>query len=333
VTQTSIAEIDSSGYLRAMTARPNPMNTAPSAAGSTPRDWRPLGAALVSVILWSSAFVGIRAASQTISAGGLALGRLLIGTVLLGLLLARRGAVRPTRRDLALLFVAGVLWFAIYNVALNSAERVVDAGTAAMIINIAPLMVMGLAAAFLKERMTPGLLTGGAVAFAGVVVIGLATTSGNTSLWGILLCVAATAASSAGLIAQKPVLARQSALQVTWTCCAVGALCCLPYAPALARDLRGAALADVGWMIYLGVFPTSVAFTTWAYALARGTAGRLAATAYLVPPITIALSWLVLDEVPKLAAVLGGVLCLAGVIFARRPAPAPVTAPSRPATP
>jgi drug/metabolite transporter (DMT)-like permease len=286
-------------------------------AAATP-GWRPLAAALVSVCLWSSAFIGIRVATREITPGALALGRLVIGSLILGALLLRRGAVHLTRRDLGLLCIAGLLWFGLYNVALNTAERVVDAGTAAMVINIAPLMIMALAAIFLKERLTSGLLAGGAVAFAGVIVIGLATTSGNAPLWGVLLCVVATASSAAGVVAQKPVLARLSALQVTWTCCTIGALCCLPYAPALMRDLRAASPADLAWIGYLGVFPTSVAFTTWAYALARGTASRLAALAYLVPPITIGMSWVILGEVPKALAVLGGVLCLGGVIFARR---------------
>ena len=282
------------------------------------RDWRPLVAALVSVCLWSSAFVGIRAATRTIAPGALALGRLVIGSVLLGVLLWSRGSVRPTRRDLGLLGIAGLLWFGLYNVALNTAEQVVDAGTAAMVINVAPLMVMALAALFLHERLARGLLIGGAVAFVGVIVMGFATTSGNAPLRGVLLVVVATAASAAGLVAQKPVLSRLSALQVTWTCCVIGAICCLPYAPALVRDLRTASVADLAWMGYLGVFPTSIAFTTWAYALARGTASRLAATAYLVPPITIGMSWLILDEVPRAVAVLGGALCLIGVIVARR---------------
>ena len=97
--------------------------------------------------------------------------------MLLGLLLWRRGTLRPTRRETGLLVVAGLLWFGLYNVALNTAERVVDAGTAAMVVNIAPLMIMALAALFLRERLTSGLLAGGAVAFAGVIVIGLATMS------------------------------------------------------------------------------------------------------------------------------------------------------------
>jgi drug/metabolite transporter (DMT)-like permease len=61
-----------------------------------------------------------------------------------------------------------------------------------------------------------------------------------------------------------------------------------------------------------------VAFTTWAWALARGSAGRLVMTAYLVPPVTIVLSWLILGEVPGVVAVLGGALCLTGVVIARR---------------
>jgi drug/metabolite transporter (DMT)-like permease len=157
---------------------------------------------------------------------------------------------------------------------------------------------------------------GGAVAFVGVVIIGLATMSGN-ALWGGV-CVLATASSPRATWRRNPCW-RASPLQVTWICCLIGALCCVPYAPALARDLRAAAPADLAWMIYLGVFPTSVAFTTWAYALARGTASRLVATAYLIPPITIAMSWAMLGEVPTAAALFGGALCLAGVIFARRP--------------
>jgi drug/metabolite transporter (DMT)-like permease len=71
-------------------------------------------------------------------------------------------------------------------------------------------------------------------------------------------------------------------------------------------------------MGYLGAFPTAVAFTTWAYALARTDAGRLGATTYLVPPISVLLGWALLSETPPLAALAGGVLCLIGVALSRR---------------
>jgi len=278
----------------------------------------PLLAALVSVVLWAAAFVGIRAAGRSFSPGPLALGRLALGSVLLGAVVLSRPTIRPTKRELALLVLAGLLWFGVYQVVLNEAERRVDAGTAAMLVLVAPIFIVALAAVFLKERTTPNLLLGGALAFAGVVVIGLATSSRSASLVGAILCIVAALASAIGVVAEKPVLDRMSALQVTWICCTVGALFCLPYAPQLVREWRVAPTSGVTWLLFLGVFPTSIAFTTWAYALARGSAGRLAATAYLVPPITIVMSWLILGEFPTVVAVLGGALCLVGVVIARK---------------
>ena len=282
------------------------------------RNRLPLLAALVSVVLWSAAFVGIRVAGRSFSPGSLALGRLAVGTVLLGTLAWSRPLVRLSRRELGLLVLAGLLWFGVYNVLLNEAERRVDAGTASMLVLIAPILIIALAAAFLKERATPSLLAGGGLAFAGVLVIGFATSTGQATIIGVILCLIAALASAIGVVAEKPVLSRVSALQVTWICCTVGMLFCLPYVPVLVRELRVAPAEGVGWLLFLGVFPTTIAFTTWAYALARGSAGRLAATAYLVPPITIGMSWIILGEIPKLIAVLGGALCLVGVYIARK---------------
>jgi drug/metabolite transporter (DMT)-like permease len=294
---------------------------------------KPLIAALVSVVLWSAAFVGIRAAGRSFSPGPLALGRLVLGSVLLGAVVLSRPTVRPTRRELALLVLAGVLWFGVYQVLLNEAERRVDAGTASMLVLIAPIFIVALAGVFLKERTTPNLLVGGALAFAGVVVIGLATSTHSASLVGVILCLLAALASAIGVVAQKPVLARISALQVTWTCCTVAALVCLPFAPQLVQEWRVAPRSGVSWLLFLGVFPTSVAFTTWAYALARGSAGQLAATAYLVVPTTIVMSWLMLGEAPRLIAVLGGAVCLVGVAIARKAPAVRASAPAPPAPP
>ncbi len=74
----------------------------------------------------------------------------------------------------------------------------------------------------------------------------------------------------------------------------------------------------MGWVVYLSVFPTAVAFTTWAYALSRTTAGRMGATTYLVPPLAVLMGWMVLGEVPPALALLGGALCLVGVAVSRR---------------
>jgi drug/metabolite transporter (DMT)-like permease len=275
-------------------------------------------AALLTVLVWSSAFIGIRVAGEDISAGALTLGRLLAGATALGLVVARRPEPLPPRADLPRLLVCGLLWFAAYNVLLNAGEQRVDAGTAAMLVHVGPVLIAVLAGLLLGEGFPRSLLAGCAVAFAGAVVIGLATSGGGVDAgWGAMLCLAAAVAYAGGVIAQKPLLERSSALQITVLACVIGAVACLPFAPQLVDQL-GAAPADaIAWTLYLGVFPTALGFTTWAYALRRTSAGRMGATTYLVPPVAILLGWLLLAEVPPALALGGGALCLAGVAISR----------------
>ncbi|MGY1663423.1 DMT family transporter [Geodermatophilus sp. SYSU D00705] len=278
-----------------------------------------LAAVVVTLLAWASAFVGIREVGADLSPGALALGRLTVGTAVLGVLwaLAGRAWVRPTGREWGLLAVCGVGWFGVYNLALNAAERHLDAGTTAMLVNVGPILIAVLAGLLLGEGFPRRLLAGIAVAFAGVLLIGLATRGADAEVLGVVFCLVAAVTYAAGVVAQKPVLRRLPPLQVTLTACAVGALCCLPWAGALAGELARAPAASVAGMVYLGVVPTALAFSTWAYALARMDAGTLGVTTYLVPPLVVVLGWLLLDEVPPVLAVAGGAVCLAGVALAR----------------
>lgn len=272
----------------------------------------------VTVALWASAFVAIRHVGDAVAPGPLTLGRCAVASFALGVLLLRRGMRRPTGRDWVRLVVCGVLWFALYNVALNAAEQRLDAGTAAMLVNLAPVLVAVLGGVLLAEGFPGRLMLGVLVAFCGVVAIGVSTSSGTADLVGVALCLASAVAYAVSVVVQKPLLSRLPALQVTWMACTIGAVVCLPFTPDLVHDVRSSDASALGWVVYLGLMPTAVGFTTWAYALARSSAGRLASTTYLVPPLTIALGSLLLGEVPPLLAVLGGAVCLLGVAIARR---------------
>jgi drug/metabolite transporter (DMT)-like permease len=277
-----------------------------------------LAAALVTVLLWASAFVAIRDAGDEISAGPLSLGRLVVASVALGLLVVVRREALPPRADVPRLVLCSLLWFAAYNVILNTAEQSVDAGTAAMLVNTGPIIIAVLAGLFLGEGFPRSVVAGCAIAFAGAVVIGVATAeNGVDAGWGAALCLVAAAAYAGAVVVQKPLLERTSGLVITALACAIATVACLPFAPDLVHDVRGASASAVVWTIYLGAFPTAIGFTTWAYALRRTTAGRAGATLYLVPPVTVLMGWILLSEVPPALALAGGALCLAGVFVAR----------------
>ncbi|WP_234314910.1 DMT family transporter [Streptomyces sp. NRRL F-5135] len=291
----------------------------PPVSGPAPKAWLPVAAAGVTVLLWASAFVSIRSAGAAYSPGALALGRLLTGALVLGVFcLVRREGV-PPRAAWPGIVVSGVLWFGVYMVVLNWGEQEVDAGTAAMVVNIGPLLIALLGGRLLRESLPPRLLAGMAVSFAGAVVVGLSMSGGggDASVLGVLLCLLAAVAYAGGVVAQKPALARASALQVTTFGCAIGAVACLPFAGQLVDQAGGAPVSATLNMVYLGVFPTALAFTTWAYALARTTAGRMGATTYAVPALVVLMSWLALGELPAPLTLVGGALCLAGVAVSR----------------
>jgi drug/metabolite transporter (DMT)-like permease len=302
-------------------------------------DRRALAAASVTVVLWASAFVAIRSGGRYFDPGALALGRLLAGSLVLGAVWlarglgwgggveasrARGGGVEasgawPPRAAWPGIVCAGVLWFGVYMVTLNWGEQHVDAGTAAMIVNIGPVLIAVLGGWLLREGFPRRLLAGLAVSFAGAVVVGLSESGGgHASLLGVAMCLLAAVAYATAVVSQKPALRHASALQVTTFGCVVGTVATLPFAGQLVAQAAAAPLSATLTLVYLGVFPTALAFTTWAYALNRTTAGKMGATTYLVPALVVLMSWVILGQTPGVLAFVGGALCLAGVAVSRK---------------
>jgi drug/metabolite transporter (DMT)-like permease len=289
-------------------------------------------AVAVTLIAWASAFIAIRYDGRHFGPGELAFGRLLVGSVALGVMvLARRERMAPRGAWLGTL-ICGVAWFGVYNVALNAAERHIDAGIAALLVNVGPIFIAILAGVFLREGFPRLLFVGCVISFAGVAVIGIAGAKHSSdAVAGVALCVLAAAAYASGVVAEKPALALASPLVITWLACTIGAVCCLPWAPGLISELGHATIGQALWIVYLGVFPTAIGFFAWAFALSHTNAGRLAPFTYLVPPLALLFGWPILSETPPLLAIPGGVLCIAGVAITRwRSAPAaepPLPAP------
>ena len=296
------------------------LTATPAARAAAGRAWLPTLAAVVTLVLWASAFVAIRHLGHEVAPGPLSLGRLLVASVVLGVLALRGGQARlPRGREWPLLVVGGALWFGVYNLALNESERRIDAGTAALVIQIGTLIVAVLAAVLYGELLHRWLVTGMLVGFVGVVIIGRASSQGGDGdVLGVLLAVLCAAAYAVGVLTQKSLVRSMSPLQITWLSCVIGAVVCLPWAGDLVHVVRTAPTADVLWIVYLGLAPTALAFTLWAYALSRSDAGRLSLTTFLVPVIATVMAWALLDEVPPALAFFGGALCIGGVLLTRR---------------
>jgi drug/metabolite transporter (DMT)-like permease len=321
-----------------MTATAPPVAAVPTQLAPT-RTALPLIAAGVTMVFWASAFIGIRAVGAHYSPGALAFGRLAVGSVALTVFAlfwsraqARKNATLtpnggagalvgtlPRGRTLGLVITYGVLWFGLYTVSLNAAEQHLDAGTSAMLVAVGPILIAIFAGVFLREGFPRGLVTGLAIGVVGLAIIGVATSTGQRDLTGVLLGLAAAALYAIGVLLQKQALAAAAPVPVTWLGCVAGAIACLPFAPDLLHEVRTAPAGATWGIVYLGLFPTALAFLTWSYALARTNAGKLASSSYVVPALSVLMSWLLLSEVPGWLALVGGAICLVGVAITRLP--------------
>lgn len=276
----------------------------------------------VTLLSWASAFVVIRGVAPHFSGGALALARLTVGTIVLSSLVIGREWMRPSLREWLQIAAVGVCWFAAYNVALNTAEQTLDAGTTAMLVNIGPILIALGAGIFLGDGIPKWLAIGAGVAFLGVVLIAISSgVVGLSDGTGVLWCLLAAFTYAVGVLCQKPALRRLPARQVTFLGCAIGVIACLPFSGQLISELGRAPASALLGAVYLGAVPTALAFSTWAFALSKMTAGSLAVTTYIVPALVVIMGFLFYQEIPQPVAIVGGVVCLIGVGLSRRRSP------------
>lgn len=165
------------------------------------------------------------------------------------------------------------------------------------------------------------------IAFVGVAVISVSTAGGGVNdRLGVLLGLTTAVLYAASVLMQKVALRSVDAVTATWIACVVGTLATAPFAWTAVEEVRVAPTSAVLGAVFLGVGPTAVAFTTWAFALSRTNAGTMAATTLAIPAVVIAISWLFLREIPALVTLLGGALALGGVALTRRKAAPPLPA-------
>ncbi|WP_306590401.1 DMT family transporter [Geothrix sp. 21YS21S-4] len=286
------------------------------------RHWLAIAGAL---LLWASAFAGIRAGmrlspSGAAGPGGYGPGELALlrfGTAslaLAGYAAAKRMRL-PALADLPRIAIAGFLGISVYHAALNFGEVTVQSAAASLLIAAGPVFTALLSAAFLGERLTRLGWAGIFVAFAGVILIALSSGDGLRFTPGALLILLSAAVAAVYSILSKKSFPRHTALEFTAYSIWAGTLPLLVFLPGLVRQLPAARPSATAAVVYLGCFPGALAYLLWNDALSRMPAALLSSFLYLSPVLASAIAWAWLGEVPSPLTVLGGAIAIAGVVL------------------
>ncbi|QUG84292.1 DMT family transporter [Bacillus nitratireducens] len=279
-------------------------------------DFRIICAHAFTIIIWGTAFPGIRRGLEDYTPEHLTLLRLLIASLIL-LMFAFIYKLRlPDLKDIPVIFIFGALGFTIYHIALNYGEQSVNAGPASLIVSVTPILTAILASVFMNEKMKLNGWIGGVISLVGIAFLSLSQGDSIQLNSGVLLILLAAFSESLFFVFQKSYLKKYGFLPFTIYTIWSGTVCMLIFLPGIYEEIVAAPIGTTLSVIYLGVFPTVLPYSALAYITSHSGASEATSSLYLTPVTACFIAWVWLGEVPTFVSIVGGIVTILGVVIA-----------------
>ncbi|MGR3778535.1 DMT family transporter [Bacillus paramycoides] len=279
-------------------------------------DFRIVCAHAFTILIWGTAFPGIRMGLEAYTPEHLTLLRLLIASLILLLFSFIYKLRLPDLKDIPVIFIFGALGFTIYHIALNYGEQNVNAGPASLIVSVTPILTAILASVFMNEKMKLNGWIGGVISLVGITFLSLSQGDSIQLNSGVLLILLAAFSESLFFVFQKSYLKKYGFLPFTIYTIWSGTVCMLIFLPGIYQEIVAAPIETTLSVIYLGVFPTVLPYIALAYITSHAGASEATSSLYLTPVTACFIAWVWLGELPTFVSIIGGIITILGVVIA-----------------
>ncbi|MDB3891853.1 DMT family transporter [Alphaproteobacteria bacterium] len=282
-----------------------------------------IAALILLALLWSSSFPAIKIAVDTTGPMTLVALRGLVGLLVVAIIVALQSqfAWRDYLSYLPRIFVMSIFGMSLPFYLISRAEIVLEASLTGLLMSVGPLLTITGAHFFLKnEKLSMGSFVGVMTGFMGVVIIfgnGISSASMATLEAQLMVVLATVCYVISNLMARH--MPEVPTFFMTVAMLFFLVLLMLPLAlifEAPSPQTWSPTIWAAG--IWLGLFPTGLAFTVRFYLIKRAGAGFTAYVGYLIPMFSVLLGALILQEALSAEKMLAVVLIVAGLAISRK---------------
>ena len=279
----------------------------------------------VLALFWGSNFLLIKVGLRGFSPYALALVRLTLGALVLGLVMWTRRLWRPIDRRLWLhLGVAALLATAVPYTLFGIGEQEVSSGLAGSLNATTPMWALAVGVLVGHERnLVPGRLAGLLLGLLGAVLILSPWSDDPGSIWGAVACLGAAASYGVAYVYIDRNLTGSGVPSLVIAACqlSLAALLLLAAQPLGSPPAHAPSADALVAAAVLGLLGTGAMYVLFNTLIAEVGSTAASSVTYLLPVVALGLGVVVLRERVTLPAALGVTLVLAGVVLVQRRTP------------
>ncbi|HEY7748678.1 MAG TPA: DMT family transporter [Aestuariivirgaceae bacterium] len=281
----------------------------------------PYAALLLAVVMWGLVPVALRYLVKDMRPETILFLRLFPAGLFAVLILLAVGMKPMARQDWQRLVLAALLGNCGYQILAHFGIETVPASWTGIIFSLEPLFVALFAVALAREQLTAQLVTGMAIALAGVGILSLGSASSvvsNVGLMGLMLVFLSTMGWGIYTVLIRPLAIRYGSFEISCLTLAVsGLFMALFIRPGIDSEIAELSMPQWGAMGFLVIFGTLFAVILWNYGITRIESSAAGMFLYVQPAVAGLGGVLLLSETVTWPLIAGGAIVLAGVAISQ----------------